>query len=527
MSELATGNRVGAARRNLGVWIVVALFLVGLTIRLYGLAERDRQTDLWWDELGLLHEALGGARGPHEGPLNAWLLRAWIFVTRSTDASTLHLLPVIVGAFIPLALGRLAREIAGARAGWIALTLGILSPVGVYFSRELRPYALLSLMTALVLLLAIRSIEAPTRRRSAVDAMRCVAACLVHPAAVPVIGMGLWAQVAWLVLAWRRRDNIEWRAHVLRGSSVVAAVVVGTLWTHRTISTVIDGPYTKGLGQFFWATVPTLGSAFSPTQSAPPPGVHLTDVLSIVMLAFALFGAVHLWRTRAHVAVLLLGATLGVLGTLYFTLGSKGAWPWLRYASHLAVPFLALAAAGADTLARRFRTIGSTIVSVALLPLTMVPGVWFWLSHAETSFPLRSGNGYMTRLVALEKQLIEAGGGSRGWIFSRWRTAFSEEGDRAVLMYDRLKTLEQPVYFTDGEHVFLTTNRTSGLGVGSTRAPSLEPSDLPPGDYWLVRGADKWGCASLGMKRAVGPEVRAGDRCTMPESARLPSDSPQ
>jgi len=122
---------------------VVALLLLALSLRLYGIATES----FWTDEAltvdrsnGTVAEVIRTNARQMLPPLYNVGLRLWRDALGDSDArirafSTLWSLIGLVGLFL------LARELAGRRAALIALILAAVNPLDIYFAQEARNYA--------------------------------------------------------------------------------------------------------------------------------------------------------------------------------------------------------------------------------------------------------------------------------------------------------------------------------------------------------------------------------------------------
>ena len=140
--------------------------------------------ELWGDELytkvvtarplpEMLHIALIDAVHP---PLYYLLIHAWQKVAGSS-AFALRF-PSVLAMLLGLAsLARSAREINGARAGWLALLIAVSNPFLFWYAREMRMYAQLFALTAAALLLLILALKG---RRSAWFALAVTTALLLN-----------------------------------------------------------------------------------------------------------------------------------------------------------------------------------------------------------------------------------------------------------------------------------------------------------------------------------------------------------
>ncbi|HEX8151760.1 MAG TPA: hypothetical protein VF698_01485 [Thermoanaerobaculia bacterium] len=217
-----------------------------------------------------------------------------------------------------------------------ALLLAI-SPLHVYYSREARPYALVMLLTAGVLLALLQS-----RTRLAIALL--VALLYTSAVAAPVV-----ASVAAIALLLR-----ETRI------ALIAAIVTALfpLLYRGAPNGAATAPFPAIDAEFFLSLLRTLT-----TSAHGNPGEERT---AFALLALALIGAIALPR-RARIVALLL--TLLPLAFTLVSLRLFGHWYAPRYISPAAIGFVVLAGAGLTTLTlplRKWPAI-ATLLAVALV----------------------------------------------------------------------------------------------------------------------------------------------------------------
>ncbi|HEC23217.1 MAG TPA: hypothetical protein ENI95_09905, partial [Chloroflexi bacterium] len=141
---------------NLLLFAVVGL-LAGYILRLYHLDVKD----IWWDEahswwyaslplsegIGTGVEAWHGAAGD---PLYTVLLHIWMLFTGSS-AFAMRTLSLLASLFSVAYLGRLTARAFGHHAGRLALLIGAAAPIWVFYSQEVRQYALTPLLMLIML----------------------------------------------------------------------------------------------------------------------------------------------------------------------------------------------------------------------------------------------------------------------------------------------------------------------------------------------------------------------------------------
>ncbi|HEX9991258.1 MAG TPA: glycosyltransferase family 39 protein [Chloroflexia bacterium] len=133
---------------------LAALFLVALSLRLYCL---DCRT-LWSDEIASIEVAQRGLQAlltdrfgwmRVQTPMHYLVVWLTIQPVDPIATATLVRLPsAIAGALTPLAVYGLGRELFGRPQGLLAASMLALAPVHINYSQDVRPYALLTLLTA-------------------------------------------------------------------------------------------------------------------------------------------------------------------------------------------------------------------------------------------------------------------------------------------------------------------------------------------------------------------------------------------
>jgi mannosyltransferase len=249
---------------------------------------------------------------------------------------------------------RLGRIEAVASAALLAL-----SPLAVYYSREARPYALLTLLAALLVGLLLR--------RGPMTAFGCVIAAILYTSAVGgtlVAGAALAAAAA--ALLGRDPHGRRWdlRAAVI----ATAALPLFPLYYRGEPPTSTAAGFPALDLRFFETLLRTF------TVSALGEPAH--GRAAIAMLALAIAGAVALLVRARREAIVVITMTLAPLLLALASLRFFSHWYAVRYVIHALPPFLVLVACGlvaipAAALARRRGGIAATAVIVALLVVVL------------------------------------------------------------------------------------------------------------------------------------------------------------
>lgn len=219
-AEGDASGRPAWVRRAL--WVLGAIFVVGLVLRFATLAEQS----LWFDE-GLTRNLVvepfgrmvsGVVNTENTPPLFYVLTYVSAHVVGSQEVG-LRLASALCGT-ATIAVAYLAgRELAGVRAGLWAAALVAVNPMLVWFSQEARSYALLVLLTSVGLVCFLRTARSGERRALFGWTVVSALALATHYFAIFPIA----AEAGWL-LCTRRRGEAAVRVRFAVGA--VALVVV-------------------------------------------------------------------------------------------------------------------------------------------------------------------------------------------------------------------------------------------------------------------------------------------------------------
>lgn len=171
-----------------------AILCGAAALRLWQL-DRD---ELWFDEGFAASVALQPAPQlvselvlDSSPPLYFLLLRAWT-LTVGADPWSLRLLSVICGALAIWGVFVLGRHLFGWRAATAASALLAVSPLHIYYSREVRPYALLMAL-AIASLLALERLGSAGRGRLVTYVIATLAAAYTHNYGLLLLAvLGVW-----------------------------------------------------------------------------------------------------------------------------------------------------------------------------------------------------------------------------------------------------------------------------------------------------------------------------------------------
>ncbi|MCC7020839.1 MAG: glycosyltransferase family 39 protein [Ardenticatenales bacterium] len=203
MSDRGRGARADAAR-----WVVVALLLVAVALRIFRLADAD----IWWDE-GLavwatrqgIAEATRWTAGDVHPPLFFWSLRLWLRLV-GDDPFALRLVVVFTGVVLTALAWPLGRRLAGTSGGVLAVAAVATSRFLVWWSMELRMYALAGACLMAATLGMLRWLEGRRRGRARWDLALYVVGATGALHSVYLAGAGLVALnvvVGWALMGRR------------------------------------------------------------------------------------------------------------------------------------------------------------------------------------------------------------------------------------------------------------------------------------------------------------------------------------
>ncbi len=218
-------------------WTVVALLtIVGTALRAWHMTAQN----LWYDEIETVRIAQMStaelARGFHgELPLlpTAWLsplyfalLHALLLVPGVPLEAMLRGSSVVIGAATIPALAWTGRALVGPRAALAATCILAVSPFHVWYSQEVRPYALLVLASVVTIGLFHRALLRGGTRAWSAFAAAAIVALYTHPTAIVVL---LVCAVA-LVVATRARSGVAGGQPGVWRAAVAAAAVIGVAY---------------------------------------------------------------------------------------------------------------------------------------------------------------------------------------------------------------------------------------------------------------------------------------------------------
>lgn len=211
-----SAHRRGAAPARSGRALLApaGVALLAFALRVYRLHtlgdfDFDEVASIWYAglPLGEMLAALAGAIFEHP-PLYYLLLKLWIAAAGSGEYAV-RFLSVLPGTLAVAGMYILARRLFQRRAALAAALFMAASPLEVFYSREARMYALVTLLVLLAAYRLLRAAAAPQRRNWLVYGACAVAALYAHYLSAFVV----LALNAWYVFAPGRRQ--PWRPWLL------------------------------------------------------------------------------------------------------------------------------------------------------------------------------------------------------------------------------------------------------------------------------------------------------------------------
>ena len=353
-------------------WRAAGGVLAGLAVAVSVVVRFAVTGPLWLDEalsvniaalpLGELVEALR-----HDGsPPLYYLLLKWWMDAFGDSVLAVRGLSAVVGLLTIAAAWAFAREATGStRVAHVAALLVTTSPFAMRYAAEARMYALVMLLVALGGWALVRLVRTGSRRAGLGAAACSGLLLLTHYWAIYLLAVVLLA-----LLVRRERAAFAWTA---------AGGVLFLPWLPSFVFQLAN----TGTP---WASRPMLGSIFEAVSewSGTGPVSRLLFVLLLLLGALGVFGTgvdgrrVELDLRGRPVGRRLAGVTFGtlLLGVVV-GLALRSGYA-ARYSAVAVVPFLVLAALGAETLLDRRVLTG---VVVAALVLGTVTGTPFALKH--------------------------------------------------------------------------------------------------------------------------------------------------
>ncbi len=466
-----------------------ALAALALVLRSHGLEARG----LWEDEISVLLETASGKRVSLDGPLVHLVHGIAVRLFGAPKLLALHAPGLFASSLAAVGVGLLARRFTATRGALLAAGLYALSPLANHYGQEIRPYSLMLLFTPLLFLTFLRLyLDGERRAWPAFAAVAALGLATHLMTAVLIAALIAFAGFDTLVLQRGSRRRL---LAVVFGAALASPAALWVL--DRRVEEVMMPGGALGLTSF----LATVTVAFGPVHEywprlGLPAHVALKVGAAGVVLAFASAGAAAILRQpgRRRPAGAIATSAVALFFCVYYNLGEKGGWTWLRYVAPLLIPYLVLAAAGCADLAARARRPATGAALSGLLVGCFVGGLWLQLARP----PRTVGAQYVAWARDIEAHAAELD----GVLILPRRVGAREIVDlRALNLYTyfRQDSLPCSVISKDG---VLATRVKVGEVPGLTWADVAEATELEPGRYAIfgLRRFDSYsfgGCEGL------------------------------
>lgn len=362
------------------LWRLIPLLLLTFALGARGL---DMDT-LWLDELLSMNTigsapalarspadivAYVAANNPWHAPLFFLMLRGWAALT-GFEPESLRVSALLIGLLAVAVMYRLGRDLFTARVGVLAAALLATSAFFIHYLHEIRLYSLMALLTALLLWLYNRALQARRLTRGLWLALLLTAAALLYThyfAGLLLLPLGVFHLVA-------VGKNRRWWALTI---AFAAAGLLFLPW----FSVLLSGLQLA------------VGDHGEMDRWLPP-----LDLLALFLLLFGnglsflpLTAAAALWaRGRALAQMLFISAALLALFVLLNQVARVILLGRLRYMIGLWIPLTLLVALGIAQVERRFgRGAAGALLAVwigAGLWTTLTDGFSPYISNAKNTF---------------------------------------------------------------------------------------------------------------------------------------------
>jgi len=370
-------------RRRAAGTTLALLTLVALVLRGYGLG----RLDFWYDEIVLWEYSLTGnvLFVPTEAPLMSWLVLAAMWWTGSAEALVFHLVPAALGTLaVPLTFFLVSKASGSRLTGLVGAALVTLSPMAIHYSREGRPYALLMILSAAAYAALYWARQGGNRWAWPAFSLSVFLCSMTHLLAAHLVLVAAVHATLELLRPPLEREAFWRRVPLFLRAGVFAALgwIPGTLWFLQryrtdpafdtTVGKVLDTLYPHGLLAFGRDVIVNLGGGASGSRFEMP--WQAPEWVGLGSLLLVVAGLVRLARKGESELLSLLGLAISIPLVIEFaTLGWKGSFDWMRYLSHLLIPYLTLAALGIAAGLERVRSPAAASLLALLLLAALAP----------------------------------------------------------------------------------------------------------------------------------------------------------
>ncbi len=298
--------------------IALAIFLLALILRLWGLSEADLGADAVLSlETALKPDVpavISHVREVHQGasPLDFILLHLWIGLAGASNLSVQ--IPALVWSLLGLlAAWRLAARLFGERTALWALFILAISPMHVYFSQEARYYALFMFLSTTALLLYFHISDDARPSRLLIFAAVAIAGLYAHYFMAIVLALIWFHALSSFVFSGPQRRSKARRMFVSLSLSLILSGLAFLPWYVYKAA----GEYMNATRNFGLESLSVYGRAlveFSGTGFIN----HRADILPAIFgLIFFGVGIVILHRDRSEALILPAGMLLSLVAVYY------------------------------------------------------------------------------------------------------------------------------------------------------------------------------------------------------------------
>ncbi|MCW5852725.1 MAG: glycosyltransferase family 39 protein [Anaerolineae bacterium] len=200
----------GWGRRNLGYWAGAGILLAAFALRVFRLGDAN----VWWDE-GLamwavrksFWETTRWTACDVHPPLYFWTLWPWTRLVGYGEFGA-RFITVMVGLLTVALLVPLGKRLGGWQLGLLAAGLLAVARFHVWWSQEMRMYALAALLHVAALLALTRWWETRSRRAWLAYVLATTGGLYtIYLSAVILVVCNLWVGGQWVVGWWRNRQS--------------------------------------------------------------------------------------------------------------------------------------------------------------------------------------------------------------------------------------------------------------------------------------------------------------------------------
>jgi len=364
--------------RSTVLLILIAIFVVALSLRLYGL---DNQS-VWYDELfetNSFHERFFNNKSPirsNAPPLNSVFVYPMTQLFPRSDFA-LRLMPFIFGVMTIPFFFFLGRRLFNEKVALIASYILAISPFHIWHSQDARMYALKWMLVIISLLLFLRSLEKPTRGNFIGYVVSTTASLYTHQLAVfLLIFQGLY------ILLCLRRFKLQFFKWVGAFSAVVILYLPWIAHSLISLKGRIAGIPRETDFKAILYTIHTYFAGYSVGPSIRE--LHLERSLAVIQPYFAvislymivysslfLLGLLSMRQERAKLLFMLLFFTVPISGMIILNYTMPNITYNVRYTAIAFFACVLFVAKGIDWLSRiNNKLLGRILAVIVVIAIT-------------------------------------------------------------------------------------------------------------------------------------------------------------